>query len=169
MVANLHQRCGGNAFFAEELLAGERSSVLPWTLRDVVLSRVETLDATAQRVLRTAAAAGPRVDDAVLAVACQLDSAAIANAVESVQAAGLWVQRSDGIGFRHELTREAVEAELLAGERAAVHAALASATQRWRRSGRASRPALAGGRRSAAGPAGVGRGRPGSGLDRSRR
>jgi DNA-binding CsgD family transcriptional regulator/tetratricopeptide (TPR) repeat protein len=128
-VSALHQRCGGNAFFAEELLAGERSSVLPWTLRDVVLSRVGTLDPTAQRVLRTAAAAGPRVDDAVLAVACQLDSAAIANAVESVQAAGLWVQRSDGIGFRHELTREVVAAELLAGERASVHAALASATE----------------------------------------
>ncbi len=129
MVANLHRRCGGNAFFAEELLAGDRSFVLPWSLRDVVLARLETLDATAQRVLRTAAAAGPRVDDAVLAAACQLDSAAIANAVESVQAAGLWVQRSDGIGFRHELTREAVEAELLAGERAAVHAALAAAVQ----------------------------------------
>jgi hypothetical protein len=129
MVTNLHRRCGGNAFFAEELLAGERSSTLPWTLRDVVLSRVETLDATAQRVLRTAAAAGPRVDDAVLAMACELDPPAISAVFESLQAAGLWVQRGNDLRFRHELTREAVEADLLAGDRAAVHAALASATQ----------------------------------------
>lgn len=126
-VARLHDRCGGNAFFAEELLAGGPRSALPPMLRDVVLAHTEGLDDTELTILRAAAAAGPHIDSAVLAVACDVDAAAVSSAVDALVDAGLCARDGDVLRFRHELAREVVQAELLAGQRATVHAALAAA------------------------------------------
>ena len=53
-------RSAGNPFFAEELLAAGpgRTAELPGRVRDLLLQRVERLDAAAQGLLRLAAAAG---------------------------------------------------------------------------------------------------------------
>ncbi|GAB2789386.1 hypothetical protein GCM10027073_21930 [Streptomyces chlorus] len=52
-VRRIVERAEGNAFYAEELLAGG----VPSRLADVLLIRIEQLSETAQRVLRTAAVA----------------------------------------------------------------------------------------------------------------
>jgi predicted ATPase len=53
----VHRRSEGNAFFAEELLAaGAPSAALPWSLTDVLQSRLQRLDPAAQRIARLAAA-----------------------------------------------------------------------------------------------------------------
>src|ERR1700761_3091327 len=64
-------RSGGNAFLVEELAGlvrgdGELAAVPP-SLLDVLLSRVDTLSADAQKLLRTAAVAGRAVSDRLLA------------------------------------------------------------------------------------------------------
>lgn len=125
-VSTLQDRCGGNAFFAEELLAAGRRTNLPALVRDAVLARVEGVGRTYTSVLRTAAAAGPRIDTAVLAAACGLDASAVDAAAQALTDKGLWVRDGD-LRFRHELTREVIQAELPAGDRAAVHASLATA------------------------------------------
>jgi predicted ATPase len=66
LVARLHARCEGNAFFVEELLAasGGATGSLPPTLRDVLSLRLEALPQDARAVLRVAAAApagGPAI------------------------------------------------------------------------------------------------------------
>lgn len=59
-------RSGGNAFLVEELAgvvrAGGDPADLPPSLRDVLLSRIDTLDAAAQLLLRTASAGGLALD-----------------------------------------------------------------------------------------------------------
>ena len=65
-------RSQGNAFLVEEILAAVEGGADPGdispSLRDVLLARTETVSDAAQRILRTAAAAGPRVADRLLAV-----------------------------------------------------------------------------------------------------
>ncbi|HEY5878368.1 MAG TPA: AAA family ATPase [Nakamurella sp.] len=129
VVGGLHDRCAGNAFFAEELLAGEALGRPSLVLRDAVLARTEGLGEDALTLLGTAAAAGARAGASVLAAASGLDPNRFAEAVEAVAAAGLCIQDGDRISFRHELAREIVEDEMLTGDRPGVHAALASAMQ----------------------------------------
>ncbi len=129
LVDRMHERCAGNAFFAEELLAGEVLGRPSLPLRDAVLSRTQGLGEDALTVLRAASAAGPRVGAPVLAGASGLAANRFAAAVEADIAAGLCVQEGDSISFRHELAREIVEDEILAGDRPGVHAALASTMQ----------------------------------------
>jgi hypothetical protein len=68
LVQRLHERTGGNAFFAEELLAAaEGSTELPGSLRDALNLRIEVLPEQAQDVLRLAAAHGRLVSHRLLA------------------------------------------------------------------------------------------------------
>src|SRR6478752_280770 len=161
VVDRLHDRCAGNAFFAEELLAGEvfgRPSAL---LRDAVLARTDILDEDAMTVLRVASAAGPGVDVPVLAGASGLSAARFEPAVEAIVAAGLCVRDADRIRFRHELAREIVDDEILTGDRPGVHAALASTMQSLTplRTGEIARHWMVAGHQSAALAASVAAGR----------
>ena len=58
-------------FLVEEILgavdSGADPRALPPSLRDVLLARTETVSDAAQRILRTASAAGPWVEDRLLA------------------------------------------------------------------------------------------------------
>ena len=64
----IFRRSGGNAFFAEELLASVRlGGALPPTLRDTLLGRVEALSQETQQVLRIVAVAGGPVSHELLA------------------------------------------------------------------------------------------------------
>ena len=125
--AALHARSGGNGFFAEELLAKGRRASFPPLLRDAVMARTTELDPTALSVLRTAAAGGPVINTAVLRSACELNPPTLDSAIEALVDGGLWVRDGQILRFRHELTREVVEAEFTAGDRAAVHGSLAAA------------------------------------------
>ena len=63
----LFARSEGNPFYTEELLAAGDSGSLPASLRDVMLTRLERLSPPTQRVVRVLAAAGRRVDYALIA------------------------------------------------------------------------------------------------------
>jgi DNA-binding CsgD family transcriptional regulator/tetratricopeptide (TPR) repeat protein len=141
-------RSEGNPFFAEELLAASAhraGTVLPPSLRDVLLVRFEVLPEQAQEVLRVAAVAGRRVQHELLVgVAGADERALLAGLREAVAHQVLVVDPEQGFyAFRHALVQEAVYAELLPGERTRLHAAFARELE--------ARPQLAGG----SGPAAV--------------
>ena len=61
-------RSEGNPFFVEELFAGAAEDGVPLTVRDILSARIDALPESAKEVLRTAAAAGRRVDHRLLEV-----------------------------------------------------------------------------------------------------
>jgi DNA-binding CsgD family transcriptional regulator/tetratricopeptide (TPR) repeat protein len=124
-------RSEGNPFFTEELLAAVRagSSELPATVRDLLRGRVQVLPERAQQVLAVAAVAGQRVPHRLLASVVGLDDQDLLQALRVVVAHQLLVTRpeEDGYQFRHAVLQEVVNADLLPGERARLHAAYAHA------------------------------------------
>ena len=122
-------RSGGNAYLVEELAGvirrGGDPADLPPSLVDVLLSGVDSLSVAAQRLLRTAAVAGKRVPDRLLAEVAGLDEAELFAALREALEGHLLVvdQTGHGYEFRHALTRDAVYEDMLPGERVRLHAA----------------------------------------------
>jgi DNA-binding CsgD family transcriptional regulator len=129
-------RSGGNAYLVEELAGvvrdGGDPADLPPSLRDVLLSRVDSLSADAQHLVRTAAVAGRSVPDGLLAeVAGVGDTEFIAGLREAVESQVLVVDHTGrSYAFRHALTRDAVYDDMLPGERGRLHAAYGAALDR---------------------------------------
>jgi DNA-binding CsgD family transcriptional regulator/tetratricopeptide (TPR) repeat protein len=131
LVDELFSRSEGNPLFTEELLAAVQAGTgaLPPTLRDLLRGRVQALPDHAQQVLAVAAVAGRRVPHRLLAAVVDLDDRELAEALRVVVAHQLLVIRpgEDGYEFRHALLREVIDADLLPGERARLHAEYARA------------------------------------------
>jgi DNA-binding CsgD family transcriptional regulator/tetratricopeptide (TPR) repeat protein len=121
------ERSGGNAFLAQELLAGDDAGEVPQTVRDLLVSRVTRLSVPARRVFGLAAAAGLEVSHDVLAAASGLDPDTFEATVRELIDQRLLVVTAyrPAYAFRHALTREAAYGDLLPGERRRLHAALA--------------------------------------------
>ncbi len=160
LVDRLHARSGGNPLWLEELLAAglDGRGTLPSTLRDALMVRVERLDEDAQDVLRALAVAG-RMDHELLGEVSGLGGRVLSSALRAATTAHLVTAVGEEHTFRHALLREVVEDDLLPGERAILHLAIARALER--RAGGAQLAAgiahhyTAGGDRSAALAAGV--------------
>jgi DNA-binding CsgD family transcriptional regulator/tetratricopeptide (TPR) repeat protein len=132
-IDRLLARSDGNPFYVEELILAHAvsGSGLPPVLRDVLAARVARLSPAARDVLRAAAAAGRRVDDELLAIALDRSPRDLAGALREAVDSGILVRRDtpDGpvLAFRHALLHEVADAELMGGERTALHAAFAEA------------------------------------------
>ncbi|MFJ4717171.1 helix-turn-helix transcriptional regulator [Streptomyces sp. NPDC088785] len=121
-VRRIVDRAEGNAFYAEELLAALPGDEGLGGLGDVLLIRIEQLTDTAQHVLRTAAVAGRKVGHELLRDAVQLPWEELESALREAVGHQLLLPGDDGTySFRHALTREAVYADLLPGERVRLH------------------------------------------------
>jgi DNA-binding CsgD family transcriptional regulator len=132
LVARLHERGGGNAFFTEELLAvAERGEErIGLTLRETLLARVGGLSAASRGLLRVVAVAGQSARHDILATVTRMDQPEIAAALrEAIDRHLLMAGDNEVMRFRHGLLREAVYDELLPGERLALHAAVAAAVE----------------------------------------
>jgi DNA-binding CsgD family transcriptional regulator/tetratricopeptide (TPR) repeat protein len=129
LVDDVFARSEGNPFFTEELLAMMRagSSELPATLRDLLRGRIQALPEWAREVLAVVAVAGRQVPHRLLAAVAGLNDQMLVEALRDGVASQLLVTRAgqDGYDVRHALVREVVDADLLPGERARLHAALA--------------------------------------------
>jgi ATP/maltotriose-dependent transcriptional regulator MalT len=129
LVDAVFARSEGNPFFTEELLAVVRagSGELPATLRDLLRGRVQALPQPAQHVLKVVAVAGRQVPHRLLAAVAGLDDRQLDRAVREAVASQLLVTRpgQDGYDVRHALLGEVIDADLLPGERAWLHIALA--------------------------------------------
>ena len=136
LTAAIFDRSGGNAYLVEELAGGLRAdgdpAGLPPSLRDVLLSRVDALSAGAQRLLRTASAAGRAVPDRLLAEVAGMTEPELFAALRELVENHLLLVDSGGHGyvFRHALTRDAVYEDMLPGERIRLHEAYGAALAR---------------------------------------
>jgi class 3 adenylate cyclase/tetratricopeptide (TPR) repeat protein len=131
LVDDVFARSEGNPFFTEELLAMMRagSDELPATLRDLLRGRTQALPEPAREVLAVVAVAGRQVPHRLLAAVAGVNDQMLVEALRDGVVSQLLVTRAgqDGYDVRHALIREVVDADLLPGERARLHAALAHA------------------------------------------
>ncbi|MCM0640699.1 helix-turn-helix transcriptional regulator [Cellulomonas wangsupingiae] len=138
LVHRLRERAEGNAYFTEELIeAGADTDALPWSLADVLRTRVERLDATTVRLVQLASAAGRRVPEPLLRAAAGADPASpdgtVDAALREAVTQHVLVVEDGRIAFRHALLAEAVYSDLLPGEVSAAHRAflVALTTATW--------------------------------------
>jgi DNA-binding CsgD family transcriptional regulator/tetratricopeptide (TPR) repeat protein len=129
LVNGVFARSEGNPFFTEELLAAVQagSGELPATLRDLLRGRIQALPDHAGQVLAVVAVAGRRTSHRLLAAVAGLDDQGLVEALRAAVANQLLVTTpgEDGYDVRHALLREVIDADLLPGERARLHAELA--------------------------------------------
>ncbi|SEO59733.1 BTAD domain-containing putative transcriptional regulator [Trujillonella endophytica] len=128
----VHERSGGNPFFATELarvLSGDGSGPVPPGVRDVVERRLAGLPEPAREVLTLAAVAGQRFAVSLLQRA---DGAAapddLADALDAAESADLVRPAGPGeLAFAHALVRETLLEGTPPLRRARLHARLAAA------------------------------------------
>jgi ATP/maltotriose-dependent transcriptional regulator MalT len=130
-VGSLFARSEGNPFFVEELVAaGPTPRQLPASLREVLVTRVERLDPETRRVLRAVATIGRVSDEELIAAVTGLSPEALEDALHEAVAHRLLVVTDDGYDVRHALLREALQTEMLPGERRRLHVAVATALEK---------------------------------------
>ena len=130
-------RSGGNPFYAEQLMAvamtkGDGRGPLPQRLRDVLEARLSELPPNALEAVQAAAAAGRRVDDAMLAGVLGIPFRELMGALRVAVDHGILIafddpdRTSSGYAFRQPLLQEVAYGQLLPGERAHLHEAYAA-------------------------------------------
>ncbi len=132
LAERLYSRSEGNPLYTEELLAasedGPPTWLLPETLRDVLIARVERLSPTAQAVVAVAAVLDRPATHGLLETVAELSPEAVMEGAREAVAHQVLVTDSTGkYAFRHALVGEAVHGDLLPGEDTALHARIAAA------------------------------------------
>jgi DNA-binding CsgD family transcriptional regulator/Tfp pilus assembly protein PilF len=149
LVESMFALTEGNPFFIEEVLKSllttsmitdsegawerilllathRRQPSIPRSVQDAVYQRTKRLSAPARQVLTLAAVAGRYFDLGILRHVMQIDELHLLGLMKELVAAQLVVEEAaDRFAFRHALTRQAVYAEMLAGERRSLHRTLA--------------------------------------------
>jgi len=110
----IYRATAGNAFFVTELLAGEKDSLLPISVRDAVLARAEQLSPGARSMLDAVSVFPRRADAWALSGLCGI---AAAGQLAECVANGLLEDFGDGYAFRHEIARTAIEMALTPSKR----------------------------------------------------
>jgi DNA-binding CsgD family transcriptional regulator len=134
LVDRTFERSDGNVFFAEELLAAEEmcAQTLPSSLRDIVLTRIDALSDTAQRVLRVIAVIGRSADHRLVAAVADIPEPDLTEGLREAVATQVLLTDPDGLSyhFRHALAYEAVYEDLLPSERVQLHTRVAEQLER---------------------------------------
>jgi DNA-binding CsgD family transcriptional regulator/tetratricopeptide (TPR) repeat protein len=129
LTERLYSRSQGNALYTEELLAASEDGaawLLPETLRDVLIARVERLSPTAQAVVRVAAVVDRPLTHRMLEAVADISPAEVMEgAREAVAHQVLVIGEGNMYQFRHALVGEAIHGDLLPGEDTALHARIA--------------------------------------------
>ena len=119
---SLFRLTGGNPFFLTEVLAAEDESV-PATVGDAILARAARLSPEARAVLDVAAVIGSTIDaNLMLSVA-----GPVLDEVDECIARGLLRGIGNGLGFCHELAREAILKAIAPLRRRLLHARVLAA------------------------------------------
>lgn len=113
-LGELYERTGGNPFYVTEVLAAGGGRIPP-TVRDAVLARAAGLSGAARDVLEAVAVVPQRTEVWLLEALVQRALDGLDECLES----GMLRGEADGVAFRHELARLAIE-ESLTPHRAVV-------------------------------------------------
>jgi DNA-binding CsgD family transcriptional regulator len=128
VVGSVLARSAGNPLYAEELLAADQQGV-PVHLSDLLLARIDALEAGPRALLRVASVNGTRLDTETLAELAGLDPAQAEGYLREALDANVVRQSAGSLEFRHPLLREATYDDLMPDERTRVHARLAEILQ----------------------------------------
>jgi transcriptional regulator with AAA-type ATPase domain/tetratricopeptide (TPR) repeat protein len=131
---------GGNPFFLEELTrtvhgqaSAAQSSVVPDTIHEAILARVNLLPVRANQLLRAAAVIGPQVPAALLAAIADLPEQEYRDGLVDLQAVELFYEKTPlperEYSFKHALTQQTVYESLLAGERRDLHSRIVASIE----------------------------------------
>jgi DNA-binding CsgD family transcriptional regulator/tetratricopeptide (TPR) repeat protein len=115
---DLYRLTGGNPFFVTEVIAAGDGDAIPQTASEAVLSRTARLSNAAREVLDLAAVLGARVDVQTLRELAPNHG----DAIDECLTTGVLVSDTDGLRFRHEIARLAVEAAMSAHRRIDLNA-----------------------------------------------
>jgi len=152
LLAQLQERTGGTPLFVELLLqafveAGRLRTVgsvwvmrpgpavsPPTSIQDLILRRVERLDASDRRVLETIAVAGDPISEPLLGATCGMDDIRLDEALDRLRAAGITANEDVGLEVTYRITHpmigEVVGRSMADAHRRRIHAALATAIER---------------------------------------
>ncbi len=118
----LYRTTSGNPFFVVQVLeAGGQE--MPQTLREATLARAARLDDAAAALLELVAVTPPHAEAWLLDEVCGGGD----RALDACIGAGLLVGAEDGVAFRHELARIAIEEGIQPVRRRALHRGVLSA------------------------------------------
>jgi DNA-binding CsgD family transcriptional regulator len=131
LVNAIFQRGHGSPLFTEALVTarGDLAAGVPQALRYLLRATVRSLPEQTRQVLRVTAIGGGPVVHSLLGAVTGLGDAALADALRPAVARRVLVSDSSGYSFRHQLYREAVLADVLAGEAVVAHRAYAAAIE----------------------------------------
>ncbi|HEU5036554.1 MAG TPA: AAA family ATPase [Nocardioides sp.] len=119
----VHAVTGGNPFFVAEV-AKDPDRPLPGSVRDAVLAHTADVTDHDFEVLQLVAAAPDRLDDRALPhLGVDLPT------LRRLQETALLTRTADGLVFRHELARQAIESTIPPGGGSELHARLLDALQ----------------------------------------
>jgi DNA-binding CsgD family transcriptional regulator/tetratricopeptide (TPR) repeat protein len=113
---DLYRKTDGNPFFVTEVLAAGEAEIPP-TVTDAVLARAGRLSASARRVLEAVAVVPPRIELWLLEA---LVSGEISH-LEQCLGSGMLRREEDGVAFRHDLARLAIEDSISPHRRVLLH------------------------------------------------
>src|SRR5438105_1282190 len=114
--AELYRLTGGNPFYVTEVLAAG-DATLPQTASEAVLARIARLSPGARQLLDAAAVIGSRIDLGVLREVAGENF----DAIDECLTTGTLISDADGLHFRHEIARMAIEAALPGHRRLDFH------------------------------------------------
>jgi DNA-binding CsgD family transcriptional regulator/tetratricopeptide (TPR) repeat protein len=128
-VNTVFARSEGMPLYVEALMGadGQAPHALPDSLNELLLWAVRELPAATQAVLRAASLGGSVIAPSALAAVMEMSEADVEQQLRPALAANVLVKEGDGCVFRHRLIREAIDGDMLAGERRRLHAAHAAA------------------------------------------
>ncbi|HEY3868602.1 MAG TPA: AAA family ATPase [Actinocrinis sp.] len=131
VVEEVYQRAEGNAFFTEEVACSVADGVeLSWSLRDLLMSRVERLPEATRRLLRPLSTAVQPASPALVAAVAGLGADELTEVLRPAFDAHILVAgEGETYRFRHELMREVIQGELLPGEHTRTYVRLAEALE----------------------------------------
>jgi tetratricopeptide (TPR) repeat protein len=112
----LHAATAGNPFYVTEVLAARQRGI-PATVRDAVLGRATRLSPKAREALETVSVIPGKTESWLVEHLLGPDSA-----VDECFAAGMLTSDQQGVGFRNDLARRAVEESLAPARRRGLHA-----------------------------------------------
>ncbi|MGH2534205.1 MAG: helix-turn-helix transcriptional regulator [Thermomicrobiales bacterium] len=146
LINEIYALTDGNPFFIEEVLrsviaarsddgGGATAAIgglpIPRGVEDAIQRRAAQLSEDARRTLTLAAVTGRRFDFTLLQALTRCGAADLLRQIKELIAAQLVVEESDErFAFRHALTRQAIDAGLLARERHALHREVAETIER---------------------------------------
>ena len=120
--AELHEVTGGNPFFVAEILEAGWPSVPP-NVRDAVGARLARSTASVRRVVEGASVIGGRVDPTLLSLVLP------GSPIDESLSTGILVPDQQGLRFRHELVRLAVEESIPPRRKVELHGRVLAALE----------------------------------------